>query len=76
MASILRIAAAIKSQGVHLISDNLVRHACEAARYTWRNRMFAPVQSLRLFVLQVLDGNVPCRAVTFYERSCSIIPLV
>ena len=64
MASITAAARRIKSQGASFITPSLVRSACEAAGHRWRQRVLGPVETMQLYVLQVLAGNVACRAVT------------
>lgn len=64
MASIARAAATIKAQGAGFITEERTRSACVAAGHAWRRRLLGPVETLQLFVLQVLAGNVACRAVT------------
>jgi hypothetical protein len=63
MASIAAAAERIKRGGATFISAALVSQACEAADHVWRERVLTPLVLLRLFALQVLHGNVACRAV-------------
>jgi len=63
MASITAAAREVKCQGASFITEALVRSACAAAGHRWRRRVLGPAQTLQLFVLQVLGGNVACRAV-------------
>lgn len=64
MASISRIVNQVKALGASCIEPALVQRACRAAGYVWRQRMLGPVETLQLFMLQVLDGNIACRAVS------------
>ena len=64
MASITTMAARIKDQGAGFITQERVHQACAAAGHTWRQRLLGPVETLHLFVLQVLAGNIACRAAT------------
>jgi hypothetical protein len=67
MASITTAVEAVKRQLPQQISGALVEQACAAAghvRGRWRDRVLNPGVLLRLFALQVLGGNVACRAVT------------
>ncbi len=62
MASIASALSRIKwDLDEHLGEDQITR-ACAAAGHTWRDRVLDPATTLRLFVLQVLHGNVACRA--------------
>lgn len=62
MASISRAVSAIKRDPQHFISTADVRRACDAAEHKWRDRILTPAVTLRLFLLQVLHGNIACRA--------------
>ena len=66
MASIAATAGRIKRQGAGFIGEALVREACEAAGHVWRERTLTPLVTLRLLALQVLWGNVSCRAVRLW----------
>ena len=63
MASISTAVRRVKDELPGQISEALVSQACQAAGYRWRRRVLTPVATLQLFVLQVLQGNVACRAV-------------
>lgn len=62
MASIPTIVSRIKSQLDEHLSPELIGQACADAQYTWRQRVLDPATMLRLFVIQILHGNVACRA--------------
>ena len=64
MASITAAVDRVKDALPERISEALVSQACESAEHRWRQRLLTPVVVIRLFVLQVLWGNVSCRAVT------------
>jgi hypothetical protein len=64
MASITAAVNRVKDELPQRISEVLVKQACESAQHPWRKRVLTPVVVVRLFVLQVLWGNVSCRTVT------------
>jgi hypothetical protein len=64
MASIAFALARVKHDLPALFTPELVRQACRAAGYDrWRERLLPPWVTLQLFALQILAGNVACRAV-------------
>jgi len=63
MASIDSAARGVKDDLSQWLSEDLVNAACESAGHRWRVRKLTPVVLLRLFVMQVLMGNIACRAV-------------
>jgi len=63
MASINSAVRRVKDDPCHWISEALVREACAAEDYQFRERALPPWVTIQLFVLQVLWGNVACRAV-------------
>lgn len=62
MASIPRIISRIKSQLDEHLSRAQINRACADAQYQWRDRVLDPATTLQLFALQILHGNVACRA--------------
>lgn len=62
MASIASASSRIKGQlDEHLSTDKII-DACRMVDHQWRDRQLGPATTLRLFVIQVLHGNVACRA--------------
>jgi hypothetical protein len=57
MASISRALGRIKDDLRPFLPDELIVGACAAAGHAWRERVLGPVQTLHLFVLQVLHFN-------------------
>src|SRR4051812_26938970 len=57
MASISRALGRIKDDLRPFLPDELIVGACAAAGHVWRERLLGPVQTLHLFVLQVLHFN-------------------
>ena len=62
MASIPTIVSRIKSHLDEHLSDAQIHQACADAQHIWRQRTLDPVTLLRLFMIQILHGNVACRA--------------
>lgn len=63
MASIAQRVARLKGEGGLVLSPAMVTQAAEASGHRWRDRLLDPATTLRLFMLQILHGNVACRAV-------------
>ena len=59
--SIARALARIKDDVRSFVSDEAVRRACLAHGHEWRERKFGPVETLHLFVLQVIHCNTAIR---------------
>ncbi len=64
MTSIAQAVARFKNSPEFHLDHRLVHEACAAAGYDWRERVLGPVVTLRLMIVQVLHGNVSCRAVS------------
>lgn len=43
----------------HLSPETIERH-CRELKHTWRERLLGPVQTVHLFLLQILNGNTAC----------------
>lgn len=63
MASISDAVRRVKDGVQDWISEDLVRRACQEAGHAFRERVLPPWEVVRLFVQQVLWGNIACRAV-------------
>ncbi len=61
MASIARALSRIKGDVRSFVSDESIRHACRAAGHSWRERQLGPVETVHLFVLQVIHFNTAIR---------------
>jgi hypothetical protein len=57
MASVSRALSRIKADVRQYLSDDSILAACRAAGHKWRERVFGPVETIHLFVLQVLSFN-------------------
>jgi len=64
MAGITTAQRRVKGGVNTWISEAMVRDVCTAVGHVWRDRLLTPTVTLRLFMLQVLWGNIACRAVT------------
>src|SRR5436305_823008 len=57
MASISSSLRRIKQDLKPFLPERSIRLACEEVGYHWRNRLFEPVATLHLFILQILNFN-------------------
>jgi hypothetical protein len=57
MASVSRTLARIKDDLREHLSEELILTACRNAGHRWRKRQFGPVETVHLFILQVLSFN-------------------
>ena len=57
MAGVSQALKRIKSDLAKLIPDEAILAACRAAGHKWRERQLGPVQTLHLFILQVMACN-------------------
>jgi hypothetical protein len=68
MAEILnRALAQVKREWKSLVSEGCILAACRAVNYKWRQREFGPVETVQLFLLQVLNQNT---ALTHLSHLC------
>jgi hypothetical protein len=58
--SITRSVREIKGNLRSIIAPDLIVRLCESAGHVWRDRMLGPVETIYLFVAQVLHGNTSC----------------
>lgn len=61
MVSIARALARIKDDVRAVLPDDSIRAACRAAGHRWRERQLGPVETVHLFVLQVIHFNTAIR---------------
>src|SRR5215217_5077818 len=59
--SITRTLARIKADVRSFVADEQIERCCEACGHRWRERLFGPVATVHLFVLQVLHFNTAVR---------------
>jgi hypothetical protein len=57
MASVSSVLQRIKDDLQPFIPDELVVKSCQVAGHRWRRRQLGPVQTLHLFILQILNFN-------------------
>src|SRR5947207_7837528 len=58
--NIARIVAQFKLSWSQELEDDAIVRACEEAGHTWRKRELGPVATVKMFLLQILFGNVAC----------------
>jgi hypothetical protein len=58
-----RIIARIKESWQRELEDEAIREACLQAGHRWRERQLGPVTTIKMFLLQILYGNVACNFV-------------
>jgi hypothetical protein len=63
LGNIARIVAQFKQSWSQELEDDAIVRACEEAGHTWRERELGPVATVRMFLLQILFGNVACEFV-------------
>jgi hypothetical protein len=61
--SMARIVAQFKQSWQQELEDEAIRQACREAGHRWRERELDPVTTVRMFLLQILFGNVACNFV-------------
>lgn len=59
-AIIANTIARFKQTGGSELDDEAINRAMREAGYKWRNRELNPVTTLRMFLVQILFGNVAC----------------
>lgn len=58
MASITSTLSRIKLELSAFLPDEAILAACRDSGYSWRERLFGPVQTIHLFILQLLNFNI------------------
>jgi hypothetical protein len=71
MASISSALCRIKQDLQPFLPEHSIRQACEEVGHCWRNRLFDPVATLHLFILQIINFNT---AIT-HLRHLSKVPI-
>jgi hypothetical protein len=61
--NIARIVAQFKQSWYQELEDDAILAACQAAGHRWRERELGPVATVKMFLLQILFGNVACNFV-------------
>jgi len=60
--------AELKDDVQRVLTPATVESAAWAVRHRWRKRLLGPATTVALFALQILHGNVACRAVSHLAR--------
>lgn len=63
LGNIARIVSQFKQSWSRELEDDAIVRACEEAGHRWRDRELGPVATVKMFLLQVLYGNVACEFV-------------
>ncbi len=58
--SIARSVQKIKTDIPSIVTPELITRLCVAAKHEWRERTLGPVQTIYLFMAQILHGNTSC----------------
>ena len=61
--NIARIVQQFKQSWSRELEDDAIERACDEAGHTWRERELGPVATVKLFLVQILFGNVACEFV-------------
>ena len=64
--SIARSVKQIKEDLRSVVAPNLILRLCRAAGHALRDRTLGPVETLYLFVAQILHGNTSCAHVRHF----------
>jgi hypothetical protein len=60
LGNIARIVAQFKQSWISELDEGAIVQACRDAGHTWRERELGPVATVKMFLLQILFGNVAC----------------
>lgn len=63
VGNIARIVAQFKQSWSRELEDEAIVRACQEAGHQWRERELGPVATVKMFLLQILFGNVACQFV-------------
>lgn len=63
IGNIARIVGQFKQSWSQELEDNAIVQACQEAGHKWRERELGPVATVKMFLLQILYGNVACEFV-------------
>lgn len=63
IGNIARIVNQFKQSWSSELEDEAIERACEEAGHKWRERDLGPVTTVKMFLLQILYGNVACEYV-------------
>src|SRR5438132_6774412 len=74
MASVSSLLQRIKDDIRPFLPDSVILDACRDAKHRWRKRKLGPVQTLHLFVLQVLNFNTAMTALRHLSKAAVKAP--
>jgi hypothetical protein len=63
LGNIARIVSQFKQSWSQELEDDAIKRACQEAGHKWRERELGPVATVKMFLLQILYGNVACEFV-------------
>src|ERR1700750_413321 len=63
LASVTQILKQFKRTWCCELDDAAIEQACREAKHKWRKRTLDPVTTIKMFLLQILFGNVACEFV-------------
>jgi Transposase DDE domain len=61
-ATISQILTKFKTNVAEALSGKIILKVCEGLGHIWRERVFDPVTTVHVFLLQILHGNIACAA--------------
>lgn len=61
--NVTQVIRQFKRSWTHELDDEAIRTACRQAGHRWRERKLGPVTTVKMFLLQILFGNVACEFV-------------
>ena len=62
-ANVPQIIRQFKPTWTYELDDESIRTACREVGHQWRERELGPVMTVKMFLLQILFGNVACNFV-------------
>src|ERR1700686_4423304 len=60
--TIPKIVAYFKTDEAKALSADIILKVCAGLGHVWRERIFDPVTTVHVFLLQILHGNTACTA--------------
>jgi hypothetical protein len=67
-SAIFPVLARLRQDLAACLTPQAITAACRCERHSWRRRLLDPVNTIYLFLLQVLHGNTACRHVVHFGR--------
>lgn len=61
LSNVAQVVAQFKRSWTRELEDQAIEQACRDVGYRWRERKLGPVMTVRMFLLQILYGNVASR---------------